>query len=235
MDRAKLLISERRYQEAVRACRRALLSKPGQIEIRLLLGEALLALERYDEVRVEMMALARKVPDRGAVHRLLGEAYLRDGRSKQALESLQRALELDPSDDVAEELIAEAADDEAPVSHTIERWFADEAEPTIETESPAWIEEATPVPGATHPVALVAEPSIQVDPSVYEAALGQPQTSVARPAGRRVRSVKATMLGGSQSLKGMAETALEDSGGDMFKAAESLGLKVEDFRRIIEG
>jgi len=48
-------------------------------------------------------------------------------------------------------------------------------------------------------------------------------------------SVKATMLGGSQSLKGMAETALEDSGGDMFKAAESLGLKVEDFRRIIEG
>ena len=48
-ERAKLLISERRYQDAVRACRRALLSQPGQIEIRLLLGEALLALERYDE------------------------------------------------------------------------------------------------------------------------------------------------------------------------------------------
>lgn len=194
MDRAKLLISERRYQEAVRACRRALLSKPGQIEIRLLLGEALLALERYDEVRVEMMALARKVPDRGAVHRLLGEAYLRDGRSKQALESLQRALELDPSDDVAEELLAEAVDDEAPVSHTIERWFADEAEPTIETESPAWTEEATPVPGATHPNALVGEPSVQVDPSVYEA-FEQPKTSVARPMGRKIRSHKATMLG----------------------------------------
>ena len=45
-ERAKLLISERRYQEAVRACRRALLVRPDQVEVRLLLGEALLALER---------------------------------------------------------------------------------------------------------------------------------------------------------------------------------------------
>src|SRR5690606_30598838 len=73
-ERAKLLISERKYQEAVRACRRALLSQPDQVEVRLLLGEALLALERYDEVRVEMMALARKLPNRVEVHRLLGEA-----------------------------------------------------------------------------------------------------------------------------------------------------------------
>ncbi len=171
-ERAKLLISERRYQEAVRACRRALLSKPGQIEIRLLLGEALLALERYDEVRVEMMALARKVPERAVVHRLLGEAYLRDGRPTQAIESLRRALQLDPHDEVAEELIAEAADENAPVSTTIERWFADEAEPTIETESPAWEEVSTPVPSATHPSALVpAEPSVQIDPSLVEEAL----------------------------------------------------------------
>ncbi|MCA9608200.1 MAG: tetratricopeptide repeat protein, partial [Myxococcales bacterium] len=194
-ERAKLLISERRYQEAVRACRRALLSNPGQVEIRLLLGEALLALERYDEVRVEMIALARKAPDRGAVHRLLGEAYLRDGRPTEAIESLRRALQLDPEDEVAEELIAEAADENAPVSTTIERWFAEEAEPTVETESPAWEEVSTPVPGgATHPPELEpVEPSIQIDPSLVEEALAaRPKTSPASP---RVRSRKPTMAG----------------------------------------
>jgi len=195
-ERAKLLISERRYQEAVRACRRALLSQPGQIEIRLLLGEALLALERYDEVRVEMIALARKAPERASVHRLLGEAYLRDGRPTQAIESLRRALNLDPHDEVAEELIAEAAEETAPVSTTIERWFADEAEPTVETESPAWQEVSTPVPGATHPPELIpVEPSVQIDPSLVEEALGtRPKTSPARPAAR-VRSRKPTIAG----------------------------------------
>ena len=191
IERAKLLISERRYQEAVRACRRALLVHPEQVEIRLLLGEALLALERYDEVRVEMMALVRKSPKHGAVHRLLGEAYLRDGRPTQAVESLRKALQLDPNDEVAEELLTEAADESAPVSTTIERWFADEAAPTQETESPAWEEETTPLPGpgpATSPGPAPAEPSIQIDPQL----VGPPKTSVSRP---RVRSRKATMLG----------------------------------------
>ncbi len=132
-ERAKLLISERKYQEAVRACRRALLSQPDQVEVRLLLGEALLALERYDEVRVEMMALARKLPNRVEVHRLLGEAYLRDGRPTQAVEALRRALAIDPHDAAARELLMEADDETAPISSTIERWFADEAAPTIET------------------------------------------------------------------------------------------------------
>lgn len=210
-DRAKLLISERRYQDAVRACRRALLSKPGQVEIRLLLGEALLALERYDEVRVEMMALARKVPDRGPVYRLLGEAYLRNGRPKQAVDALEKALELDPNDEVAEELLAEAADEKAPISTTIERWFADEAEPTIEMESPAWTEEATPVPGATHPAALVVEePSIQVDPSLVEEALSsRPKTTVATP--RKMRARMATILGAPSAAPQLSPAPPKDA------------------------
>lgn len=164
-ERAKLLISERRYQEAVRACRRALLSKPDQVDLRLLLGEALLALERYDEVRVEMMALARKNPDVAAVHRLLGEAYLRDHRPTQAVESLRRALELDPTDEVAEELLNEAADENAPVSTTIERWFADEAEPTTEGPPPDWAEDEIRG-GATSPRAAAGGPNIEVDPAL---------------------------------------------------------------------
>ena len=148
-ERAKLLIAERRYQEAVRACRRALLSQPDQVDVRLLLGEALLALSRYDEVRVEMMALLRKAPDRAEAHRLLGEAYLRDGRQSQAVESLRRAAQLDPSDEATRDLLAEAKDDEAgpPPSTTIERWFAEEAQPTVETALPEFDEDHTgPVP-----------------------------------------------------------------------------------------
>ncbi len=197
-ERAKLLISERRYQEAVRACRRALLVRPDQVEVRLLLGEALLALERYDEVRVEMMALARKKPDHAPVHRLLGEAYLRDGRPTQAVEALRKALKLDPSDEVAQELLGEAADENAPVSNTIERWFADEAEPTVETRSPEWEETNTPVPATAADLPHEPEPSVQVDPSLVEEAVAEarerPKTSPARPA-PRVRARKPTALG----------------------------------------
>lgn len=190
-ERAKLLISERKYQEAVRACRRALLSRPDQVEVRLLLGEALLALERYDEVRVEMMALARKLPQRGDVHRLLGEAYLRDRRPAQAVEALTRALELDPNDAAARELLIEADDETAPISSTIERWFSDEATPTIETESPAWEEEKTPVP-ATGGMPS-GPPSVEIDPSLTGAGpLPGQQTKVQGP---RVRSRKPTLAG----------------------------------------
>ncbi|MGE3628487.1 MAG: tetratricopeptide repeat protein, partial [Sandaracinaceae bacterium] len=176
-DRAKLLISERRYQEAVRACRRALLSKPDQVEMRLLLGEALLALERYDEVRIEMMALARRAPDNAAVHRLLGEAYLRDHRPTQAIEALRRALELDPSDEVAEELLKEASDETAPVSTTIERWFAEEAEPTVETGSPHNWEDPTATARPATPPLIGDEPSVQIDPSLTDPHSVEPRTN----------------------------------------------------------
>ncbi|MFK7984738.1 MAG: tetratricopeptide repeat protein [Sandaracinaceae bacterium] len=212
-ERAKLLISERRYQEAVRACRRALLSKPSDVGLRLLLGEALLALERYDEVRVEMMALARKAPLRGEVHRLLGEAYLRDRRPQQALESLRRAIELDPNDEVAADLIAEAADETAPISTTIERWFAEDVEPTVETSSPEWEEDRTPIPGplpATPPSDTPPPPKVEIDPSLtYQAppsapraappSAPAPRAAPPRPPGaprvRPMRSRKSTSLG----------------------------------------
>lgn len=193
-ERAKLLISERRYKEAVRACRRALLSQPGQIDIRLLLGEALLALERYDEVRVEMLALARKAPENGAVQRVLGEAYLRDGRPKQATESLRKALALDPNDEVAQELLAEADDEEAPVSSTIERWFANEADATaVETESPGWVEEKTPVPAkpATQPGPEVIGPSVELAPDV----ITEPDRKARSAAETRVRARARTLQG----------------------------------------
>ncbi len=138
--RAKRLISERRYQEAVRVCRRVLLSRPDEVEVRLLLGMALLALRRYDEVRAEMMALTRKVPRRPEVHRLLGEAYLRSGQSEKAAASLRRALEIDPGDMVASELLSELGD-ESHETGTIDRWFDPAAVATTEVSTPELIEE----------------------------------------------------------------------------------------------
>lgn len=174
-ERVTLLIAEQRHAEAVRACRRALLSYPDRAEIRLLLGEALLALERHDEARVEMIALTRRQPGLATAHRLLGEAYLRDGRAAQAVEALERARRLDPADPATEPLLARAASLDAPASTTIERWFADDAAPTEETALPEWVEEKTPAP-ATGPALMVEQPSIQVDPSLTAEA-----THVLRP------------------------------------------------------
>jgi len=141
--RAKQLIAERRYQEAVRACRRILLSRPAMTEVRILLGMALLALKRHDEVRAEMMAVLRAVPEESVAHRLLGEAHLRDSQVDKARESFKRALELDPSDEEARELLSEVAEEEPVVSETIDRWFDPEAVATQQTDSPEWEEDAT--------------------------------------------------------------------------------------------
>lgn len=142
-ERAKLLIAERKYQEAVRTCRRALLTQPDETEVRLLLGQALLALGRYEEARVEMVALARKEPAHADVQRMLGEAYLRAGRPGEASECLRRALELNPSDETARKLLSEATVGNAPASATIEHWFGDEATPTVVTQAPPSAEETT--------------------------------------------------------------------------------------------
>ncbi len=136
--RAKQLIAERRYQEAVRACRRILLSRPAMTEVRVLLGMALLALSRHDEVRAEMMAVLRDRPEAAPAHRLLGEAHLRDGQVDKARDSFRRALELDPSDEEARELLSEVAAEEPVPSATIDRWFDPEAVATVQTESPEW-------------------------------------------------------------------------------------------------
>ena len=125
--RAKQLISERKYRDAVRACRRVLLSKPDAVPVRLLLAQALLALGRHDEVRIEMLALSKKAPDVGAAWRLLGEAYIRGGQPDAAAEALREALKLDPADDEARDLLEEVGEVDAPPKmETIDRWFGGE-------------------------------------------------------------------------------------------------------------
>jgi tetratricopeptide (TPR) repeat protein len=180
--RAKRFIAERNYDEAIRICRRVLLTSPERVDVRLLLGEALLATQRYEQVRVEMMALARKQPNLAVLHRILGEAYLRSGQTEKAKDALRRAVELDPRDRIARDLLDEAVDDEAPVSETIERWFGDEEPKTVEQDAPPFTEEPTPVPRPAQ-AGIPVQPSIEVDPALRAeaAALRAASLSVVEP------------------------------------------------------
>lgn len=163
--RAKKLVSERNYPEAIRVCRRVLLSRPDELAVRLLLGRALVALERYDEARVEMLAFIRRAPDRASAHRLLGEAYLRGGLPDKARDALVHAIELDPDDEEAHELLREVGQDEAPSSQTIERWFDPEAVATVEMELPEFDEHREERQAATAPI-QDAPPTIELDPEL---------------------------------------------------------------------
>ncbi len=152
---ARELIASQEYHEAVRICRRVLLSRPNDVQVRLLLGQALLPLERYEEVRVQMLSLARRTPDDPAVHRLLGEAYLRSGQEDKAWESLTAALQLDPQDEEAAELLGEVAGE--PASNTLARWFDPDAVATEEvdferTTDEMDTDESLDLGGATEPI-----------------------------------------------------------------------------------
>lgn len=160
---AKRLIAERRYDEAVRVCRRALLGSPDHVALRLLLGEALLAQEKYDQTRVEMIALTRRHPEEASAHRILGEAYLRVGQMDKAREALEQASVR--GDAAAADLLQEAAGEAFVQSSTIERWFGADEPKTIETELPPIEEEATPPPRRAPQGPLEMEPSIQIDPA----------------------------------------------------------------------
>jgi tetratricopeptide (TPR) repeat protein len=164
---AKRAIAERKYDEAIRICRRTLLTQPDRVDIRLLLGQALLASNRYEQVRVEMMVLARKHPHLAEMHRILGESYFRAGQTEKATASLRRAVELDPGDQVARDLLKEVTNEDiAPVVSTIERWFAAEEEPT-EVEAgihPGSLDVPTPAVGPQ--LDGPSEPTIELAPEL---------------------------------------------------------------------
>ncbi len=180
--RAKQLIAERRYQEAVRACRRILLSRPAMTQVRILLGMALLALRRHDEVRAEMMAVLRTAPDEATAHRLLGEAYLRDAQVDKAREALRRALELDPTDEEARELLNEVASEEPPAHGTVDRWFDPEAVATVQTDVPAFEDEKTSALSVKHFAIRPRAPAVEpLDELANEPTIAGPPPRAPRP------------------------------------------------------
>jgi tetratricopeptide (TPR) repeat protein len=211
---AKRYIAERRYDEAARVARRALLVSPDDVPLRVLLGEALLAQEKYDETRVEMLALTRRHPESASAHRILGEAYLRVGQMEKARTALEQARVR--GDAAAQDLLQEAEGEAFVASSTIERWFGADEPKTVETELPPVHEEDTPVPGKGPALPLVAsEPKIQIDPQFAREAsiaIGESED----PAGETIPTVDHTQP--NPRLPGMMGPQAEGLGSLLSKA-----------------
>ncbi len=96
------------YAEAVRVCRLGLVTSPHDVDGRLVLGEALFALERYNEVLVEMRTLLEDDPHNPDAMVLKGRSLLAKGDALRALEWLRRARALSPRNDEIDRFLREA-------------------------------------------------------------------------------------------------------------------------------
>jgi hypothetical protein len=98
VTRGQALVNSGQYQEAVKVCRLGLLGRPTTVEGRLVLGQALLALKRYDEVLAEMrVALELDHASVGA-QVLKAEALLGKGDAPAAIEVLDKVRGQAPGD-----------------------------------------------------------------------------------------------------------------------------------------
>src|SRR5262249_22127768 len=94
--KAEALVKGRRYEEAVQMCRRELESQPAAIEVRLVLGRALMALHRDREAETEMHEILRLRPRSAEAYRTLGELAFRRDQHLRAAEFLSEAARLAP-------------------------------------------------------------------------------------------------------------------------------------------
>ncbi|HEX8106819.1 MAG TPA: hypothetical protein VF516_03780, partial [Kofleriaceae bacterium] len=108
VTRGQALVSSGQYQEAVKVCRLGLLGRPTTVEGRVVLGQALLALKRYDEVLAEMRVALELDHASHAAQVLKGEALLRKGDGHGAAEVLGKLRSQGLADTHVAELLAEA-------------------------------------------------------------------------------------------------------------------------------
>ncbi|HEU5058395.1 MAG TPA: tetratricopeptide repeat protein [Kofleriaceae bacterium] len=108
VERGRKLCAGSQFQEAVKVCRLGLLANPTEIEGRLVLGKALMALSRFDEVLAEMRVTLELDTDNPRALALKGQALLRKGDALQASDVLARAMAARPSDPEIRELYGEA-------------------------------------------------------------------------------------------------------------------------------
>ncbi len=101
LDRGELL-------EAVGELRRGLLNQPKDLEGRLVLGAALVALGRFQQAASEMRIALDLDPNSAAALAVWGEALLRGGDKAGAAEIFRRALTLEPTDETIAALLREA-------------------------------------------------------------------------------------------------------------------------------
>ncbi len=90
-----------RPEQAEQAARRAVALAPEAFDAHYSLGVALLKLERYDESVAHLEKAARLAPYHASPHLRLGMAYSRAGQRQQAIQAFRRALQLDPTLEIA--------------------------------------------------------------------------------------------------------------------------------------
>ena len=108
--RGRELTARGSHLEAVKVCRLGLLAHPSQLDGRLILGRALLALGRFDEVLAEMRVALELDGLNGTAMVLKGEALLGRGDHRQALDVLEKAARQDPNNPRVPELLARTRD-----------------------------------------------------------------------------------------------------------------------------
>jgi len=98
VSRGQALVTSGQYQEAVKVCRLGLLGRPTTVEGRIVLGQALLALKRYDEVLAEMRVALEL--DRASVpaQLLKARALLDKGDVAASLDVLNKVRPVTPAD-----------------------------------------------------------------------------------------------------------------------------------------
>ncbi len=118
VSRGQALVAAGQYQEAVKVCRLGLLGRPTTVEGRVVLGSALLALKRYDEVLAEMRVALELDHTAVPAHALKAEALLKKGDTAAAIEALNTAQHLSPSDERVQQLLSEAQNGIRPRANT---------------------------------------------------------------------------------------------------------------------
>jgi len=108
VSRGQALVAAGQFQEAVKVCRLGLLGRPTTVEGRVVLGQALHALKRYDEVLAEMRVALELDHTSVPAHALKAEALLRKGDTHAAIEALHEARKLAPGDPRILQLLGEA-------------------------------------------------------------------------------------------------------------------------------
>jgi hypothetical protein len=79
LQAAAEIFRQRNFSQAVAACREALVDRPDDVELRLLLGRSLMSLRRDAEAQIEVACCLRQKPRCPEAYQLLGElAFRRD-------------------------------------------------------------------------------------------------------------------------------------------------------------
>src|SRR5688572_11176917 len=105
---AQAYLAAERPGDAVEVLEKGLKNYPDHAEARLILGRAHVAMHRWSDAEGELVRVVKLDRYNGVAFALLGEVLARRGNYDVAVKALQRACDLDPTDDVARRMLERA-------------------------------------------------------------------------------------------------------------------------------